>query len=112
MDPNDKAVLIYATYPDPETAEAEGRALVEAGLAACVNILPGMVSVYRWEGAVERSEECVMIIKTRAVLADAAIAAAKGRHPYTTPAFVILPVEGGSADYLDWIVASTIDGSR
>jgi periplasmic divalent cation tolerance protein len=112
LDPNDKAVLIYATYPDPETAEAEGRALVEAGLAACVNILPGMVSVYRWEGAVERSEECVMIIKTRAVLADAAIAAAKGRHPYTTPAFVILPVEGGSADYLDWIVASTIDGSR
>jgi periplasmic divalent cation tolerance protein len=53
-----------------------------------------------------------MIIKTRAVLADAAIAAAKGRHPYTTPAFVILPVEGGSADYLDWIVASTIDGNR
>jgi periplasmic divalent cation tolerance protein len=112
LDLNDKAVLIYATYPDPETAEAGGRALVEAGLAACVNILPGMVSVYRWEGAVERSEECVMIIKTRAVLADAAIAAAKGRHPYTTPAFVILPVEGGSADYLDWIVASTIDGSR
>ena len=53
-----------------------------------------------------------MIIKTRGVLADAAIAAAKGRHPYTTPAFVILPVEGGSADYLDWIVASTIDGSQ
>jgi periplasmic divalent cation tolerance protein len=112
LDPNDKAVLIYATYPDPETAEAGGRALVETGLAACVNILPGMVSIYRWKGAVERSGECVMIIKTRAVLADAVIAAAKVRHPYTTPAFVILPVEGGSADYLDWIVASTTDGSR
>jgi periplasmic divalent cation tolerance protein len=112
LDPNDKAVLIYATYPDPETAEARGRALVEARLAACVNILPGMVSIYRWEGAVERSGECVMIIKTRAGLADAAIAAAKARHPYTTPAFVILPVEGGSADYLDWIVASTTGGSR
>jgi periplasmic divalent cation tolerance protein len=112
LDPNDKAVLIYATYPDPKTAEAGGRALVDTGLAACVNILPGMVSIYRWKGAVERSGECVMIIKTRAVLAEAAIAAAKERHPYTTPAFVILRVEGGSADYLDWIVASTIDGSR
>ena len=81
MDPNDKAVLIYATYPDPETAEAGGRALVEAGLAACVNILPGMVSVYRWEGAVERSEECVMIIKTRAVLADAVYRCRQGTAP-------------------------------
>jgi periplasmic divalent cation tolerance protein len=109
LDPHDKAVLIYATYPDPITAEAEGRALLETGLAACVNILPGMVSLYRWEGALERSGECVMIIKTRSVLADAAIAVAKGRHPYTTPSFLILRVEGGSADYLDWIVASTID---
>lgn len=112
MNPDDKPVLIYATYPDPETAEAGGRALVEAGLAACVNILPNMISVYRWEGALERSAECVMIIKTRAGLADVAIAAAKARHPYTTPAFVVLPVEGGSADYLNWIVGSTIDGNR
>ncbi len=109
MDADDKPVLIYATYPDAETAEAGGRALVEARLAACVNILPGMVSIYRWEGAVERAEECVMIIKTRRALAERAIAAAQGRHPYTTPAFVVLPVEGGLAAYLDWIAASTTD---
>ncbi len=107
MDADDKPVLIYATYPDAEKAEASGRALVEAGLAACVNILPEMVSLYRWEGAVERGQECVMIIKTRTALSDRVIAAAKARHPYTTPAFVVLPVEGGLAAYLDWIAAST-----
>jgi periplasmic divalent cation tolerance protein len=107
LDVNDKPVLIYATYPDAETAEAGGQALVAAGLAACVNILPGMISIYRWEGQIEREPECVMIIKTRAGLAEQAIEAARARHPYTTPAFVVLPVEGGLAPYLDWIVAST-----
>jgi periplasmic divalent cation tolerance protein len=107
LDADDKPVLIYATYPDAETANVSGRALVEAGLAACVNILPGMVSHYRWEGAVERADECVMIIKTRAVLSDRVIAAAQARHPYTTPAFIVLPVEGGLADYLNWIAVST-----
>jgi periplasmic divalent cation tolerance protein len=110
LDANDKPVLIYATYPDAETAEAGGRALVEEGLAACVNILPGMVSIYRWEGAIERGAECVMIIKTRRALAEPAIAAARARHTYTTPAFLILPVEGGFQPYLDWIVASTPRG--
>jgi periplasmic divalent cation tolerance protein len=107
LDTNDKPVLIYATYPDRETAESGGRALVEARLAACVNILPGMISIYRWEGAIELGAECVVIIKTRARLADAAIDAARSRHPYTTPAFVVLPVEGGWSPYLDWIVDST-----
>ncbi len=111
MDADDKPVLIYATYPDAETAEAQGRMLVEERLAACVNILPGMVSVYRWEGAVERAVECVMIIKTRAGLAGRAIDVARGRHPYTTPVFVVLPVEGGLAATLDWIVASTGAGA-
>jgi len=103
----DKPVLIYATFPDVASAEAVGRHLVEAGLAACINVLPGMVAIYRWEGAIERAGECAAIIKTRAGLADAAIAAGKARHPYTTPAFLTLAVSGGSAPYLDWIVAST-----
>lgn len=107
MDANDKPVLIYATYPDAGAAETEGGALVAAGLAACVNILPGMISIYWWEGAIERGAECVMIIKTRSSLADEAIAAAKSRHPFTTPAFVVVPIEGGHQPYLDWIIAST-----
>ena len=110
LDANDKPVLIYATYPDMAAAETEGRTLVAEGLAACVNILPGMVSIYRWEGAIERGEECVMIIKTRVGLADRTIAAARARHSYTTPAFVVLPVEGGSVDYLAWIVANAQPG--
>lgn len=107
MDAHDKPVLIYATYPDTAMAEASGRSLVEEGLAACVNILPGMVAIFRWEGAVERAQECVMIIKTRSALAELVIAAAKAAHPYTTPAFVVLPVEGGLEAYLDWIATST-----
>jgi periplasmic divalent cation tolerance protein len=107
LDPSDKPVLVYATYPDLDRAEAEARALVEEGLAACVNILPGMVSIYRWEGTLERGEECVAIVKTRAGLAQRVIAVARARHPYATPAFLVLPVESGLAAYLDWIAAST-----
>jgi periplasmic divalent cation tolerance protein len=110
LDPSDKPVLIYATYPDAVRAEEEARTLVGEGLAACVNIVPGMVSVYRWEGAVEKAGECVAIIKTRAGLADRVITAARSRHPYTTPAFLILPVDGGLPAYLEWISASTLKG--
>lgn len=104
---NDKAVLVYSTFPTLETAEAEGAALVEAGLAACVNILPGMVSIYIWKGARHRDSEVVMIVKTRRSLADCVIAEVRGRHPYENPALLILPVDGGSAPYLDWIQAQT-----
>ncbi len=93
---NDKAVLVYVTYPDGEAAERTGAALVESGLAACINILPGMVSIYVWDGARQRDAEVVMIIKTRAALADHVIAETLRTHPYDTPAVLVLPVEGGS----------------
>jgi periplasmic divalent cation tolerance protein len=107
MSENDKPVLIYSTYPSLETAEAAGGVLVDQGLAACVNILPGMVSIYTWEGARHREQEVVMIIKTRAGLAEAVVAAARRSHPYTNPALLVLPVEGGSADFCSWILAQT-----
>jgi periplasmic divalent cation tolerance protein len=100
---NDKTVLIYSTFPSLEAAEKEGAELVEQGLAACVNILPGMISIYTWNGARHRDAETVMIIKTRRGLADRVIAEARARHAYENPAFLILPVEGGSAPFLDWI---------
>ena len=62
----ERAVIVYTTWPTSVEAEAAGRILVERRLAACVNILPGMTSIYRWQGALERGEEAVMIIKTRA----------------------------------------------
>lgn len=102
-----RAVLIYTTYPALVEAERAGRDIVQRRLAACVNILPGMVSHYWWEGKVERATEVVMIIKTRASLATAVEAAVKESHPYQVPAIVVLPVEGGDPAYLGWILAET-----
>ena len=96
----ERAVFVYTTYPSLVEAERAGRAIVERRLAACVNILPGMISHYWWEGKVERGEEVVMIFKTRASLAEAVRAAVKETHSYTTPAIVVLPVEGGDPNYL------------
>ena len=87
----ERAVFVYTTYPAIVEAERAGRALVERRLCACVNILPGMVSIYRWQGAVERGDEVVMIIKTRASLAEAVRAAVKEMHSYTTPAILVIP---------------------
>ena len=103
----DAVVFVYTTWPDAATAEATGRELVADRLAACVNILPGMVSIYGWHGAVERAEEAVMIVKTRAAQADAVAAAVRAAHPYAMPAIVTLAVAGGDADYLAWIAAET-----
>src|SRR5215471_2577827 len=103
----DRAVLVYTTYPSLVEAERAGRALVEGRLCACVNILPGMVSYYWWQGAVERGEEAVMIIKTRASLAEQATGAVKEMHPYTTPAILVMPIESVDKGYFDWIVAET-----
>jgi periplasmic divalent cation tolerance protein len=107
MQENDKAVLIYSTYPTPDAAEAAGAELVAARLAACVNIIPGMTSIYHWQGERRRDSETVMIIKTRASFADRVIGEARRRHPYTNPALLILPVAGGSADFIGWILSET-----
>jgi periplasmic divalent cation tolerance protein len=106
----ERAVFVYTTYPSVVEAEWAGRNIVERRLAACVNILPGMVSHYWWEGKLERGEEAVMIVKTRAALSGAVSAAVKETHPYTTPAIAFLPVEGGDAVYLNWIVAESSGG--
>jgi periplasmic divalent cation tolerance protein len=103
----ERAVFVYTTYPSIVEAEQAGRALVEQRLAACVNILPGMVSLYRWEGAIERGEEVVMIIKTRASLAEDVRAAVKAGHSYTTPAILVLPLESVDQTYLAWLLAET-----
>jgi periplasmic divalent cation tolerance protein len=103
----ERAVFVYTTYPSVVEAEQAGRALVEQQLCACVNILPGMVSLYRWQGKIDRGEEVVMIIKTRASLAEPVRAAVKQMHSYSTPAILILPVENVDPDYHAWIVAET-----
>jgi len=103
----DKAILVYATFPSIEEAERIGGRLVEDGLAACVNILPGMVSIYVWQGQRHRDEEWAMIIKSRAALADRIVETVRGMHPYDNPALVVLDIAGGSPPFLDWILAQT-----
>jgi periplasmic divalent cation tolerance protein len=103
----ERAVFVYTTFPSVVEAEKAGNALVGARLAACVNILPGMISVYRWQGAVERAEEVVMIVKTRASLAEEVRASVRATHPYDTPAITVLPVESVDERYFAWILAET-----
>jgi periplasmic divalent cation tolerance protein len=102
-----QAIVIYTTYPSIVEAETAGQALVERRLCACVNILAGMVSFYWWQGKVERGDEAVMIIKTRASLAAAVRAAVKQMHSYTTPAILVIPIDDVDPDYHAWIIAET-----
>jgi periplasmic divalent cation tolerance protein len=104
---NERVVFVYTTYPSIVEAEQAGRELVQRRLCACVNILPGMVSLYWWEGAIERGEEVVMIVKTRAALAEAVREAVRQLHSYTTPAILVLPIESVDPDYNAWLMAET-----
>jgi periplasmic divalent cation tolerance protein len=103
----ERAVFVYTTWPSHVEAEKAGRALVERRLAACVNILPGMVSLYWWEGKIDRGEEAVMIIKTRASLVPAVEKAVKELHAYTIPAILVMPLESVEKTYLEWLLAET-----
>ena len=108
----ERAVFVYTTYPSLVEAERIGKALLERRLAACVNILPGKISHYWWQGAIERGEEVVMIVKTRASLAEAVRAAVKEMHSYETPAILVLPIEGGEPRYLSWLMQETEQGAE
>ena len=107
----ERAVFLYTTYPSIVEAERAGRALVERRLCACVNILPGMISYYWWQGTVERGEEVTMIIKTRASLAEKVGTAVKEMHSYATPAILVIPIESVDPNYHAWIVAETVEAT-
>ena len=103
----DTPILVYATFPSLEEAERIGGRLVDDGLAACVNILPGMVSIYVWQEQRQKDVECAMIIKSRAALADRIIGTVRGLHPYENPAVVVLDITNGSPPFLAWILEQT-----
>ncbi|MBX9926903.1 MAG: divalent-cation tolerance protein CutA [Hyphomicrobiaceae bacterium] len=103
--------MVYTTFPTLESARLVARALVDARLAACVNILPGMVSIYRWNGAISEDGEVAMLIKTQRELVDRVIDEVGQRHPYATPAIVAYDIAAGSAVYLDWISEMTRAGA-
>ena len=103
----DGPLLVYTTFPDADTGLSIGEELVRAGIVACVNVIPGMRSVYAWKGEVERGEEAVGILKTRTGLRDAVRAALKERHPYETPILFFIEPEGADPDTLAWLVGET-----
>jgi len=101
------SVLLYVTAGDAEEAATIGRALVEERLVACANVIPGVRSIYRWEGAMCDEKEVVLIVKTEESRAQATIARIKALHSYDLPAVVVLPITDGNADFLQWIKRET-----
>ena len=99
--------VVLITAPDAAAAEKLARALVEERLAACVNVLPGVHSFYRWEGSVQDAAELLLVAKTRAERVGALAARVKELHPYDVPEVLELPATGGSQTYLDWVRTET-----
>ena len=95
--------VVVTTTPDAGSAELLGRRLVDERLAACASVIPGVTSIYRWEGAIRQEGEVVMLLKTT----SGAVGALRDRllelHPYDVPEVVALPVEAGHDAYLDWV---------
>lgn len=99
--------LAYCTCPDTHSAELLARTLVDERLAACVNVLPGVRSIYRWEGAVENAEEVLLLIKTTGERLPALAARLSQLHPYDLPELLAVPVAAGLPAYLHWVAAET-----
>ncbi len=103
----DTLLIILSTCPDRDSAERLARALVEQGKAACVNILPGIRSLYRWQGRLESAEELLLLIKSNSQAYPGAERLIQQLHPYELPEIVAVPVENGLPAYLDWISENT-----
>ena len=98
-------LLVLTNVPDNDTAGRISRQLVEQRLAACVNILPGVKSVYRWQGAIEETDEITLLIKTTRDSYTKLEATLKAVHPYEVPEILALPISVGLSSYLDWVAA-------
>lgn len=100
-------LLIYTTFEKMEDAKSVGRALVEARLAACVNIIPSMTSIYEWQDELCEASEVSMLIKTRKACQEKALALTKELHPYDTPALLVIEPAAVDNAFADWIVEQT-----
>lgn len=95
--------IVLCTCPTSQVADALAHALVHAGLAACVNIVGPLRSVYRWQGQIESAEEHLLVIKAAAAQFPAIEALIQAQHPYELPEVIAVPVVAGSAAYLSWL---------
>ncbi|XP_039053238.1 protein CutA, chloroplastic-like isoform X3 [Hibiscus syriacus] len=103
------SIVVYVTVPNREAGKKLAGSIVKEKLAACVNIVPGIESVYEWEGKINSDPEELLIIKTRQSLLEALTEHVKANHEYDVPEVIALPITGGSPRYLNWLKNSTRD---
>lgn len=99
--------LVLATAPSADVAERLVRTLVDERLVACGNIVPGIVSIYRWRGLVQRDDEVMLVLKTMAASVPRLLARLPALHPYEVPEILVLRIEAGSRPYLEWVAGET-----
>ena len=104
---NDEARLVFMTAPDAAVAEKLVYALVEERLAACGSIVPGVVSLYRWNGVVQRDAEVLVVLKTVAARVESLGSRIRELHPYDVPEMVSVRIDAGLPEYLAWVAQST-----
>lgn len=107
MDDAGGAIVVYTTFPAESDARRVGAELVELRLAACVNIFPGMVSIYHWQNSIETGNETAMLVKTRKELEARVLEAIAARHPYSVPALMVFHPHKVAASYLEWLHSET-----
>lgn len=100
-------LVVLVTCPTQRIAQKLAHVLVERRQAACVNVIPGLTSIYRWEGKICRDTETLLVIKTRQMRLPVLTRLIKSLHPYSIPEVLAIPVVGGSASYLSWVHNST-----
>lgn len=101
-----KAYLVLSTVPTQKKARELARALVQNRLAACVNIVAGLQSIFRWQGKIDKAYESLLLIKTTKPVFPALLKFLKNRHPYQVPEIISLPIQSGNREYLRWIETS------
>lgn len=104
-------ILIYSLYPDITTAKKSVHSLLSRRLVACANIIPGMQSIYRWQGKVEEASEVIVIFKTQTQLFETCRAEIKKEHPYEVPCIIEIEIKQGDQDYLNWLKEETTSAS-
>lgn len=95
--------VAFITCPDSESANKLADLIIDRQAAACVNIVPGLTSVYRWKGEVCRDSELLLVVKTRQEKREELAAVVAENHPYTEPELIFLPITSGSQTYLEWV---------
>ena len=104
---NKKSILVLCTFPETESVKSVAETLVNEKLAACVNVISGVQSIFRWQDKIDNANENILIIKTKDSLYDELEARIKELHPYELPEIISVPIDKGLNKYLDWISEST-----